>query len=160
MFEPHYKADTDVILQILQQIDQLEKNNNLILLTHIKVHQDKYKAENQLSFNERLNIEADKEATKGLKYKAPEYLKTPANGAHLYRDGNIIMSIATKQLREAYLSQQIRTQMIQKFKWTNNTPDMIWWHALQKLSKSNKIKIQKFIHNRWATNHRNHKYSE
>lgn len=37
----YYKADTDIIIQILSQIHQLETDKNLILLTHIKGHQDK-----------------------------------------------------------------------------------------------------------------------
>lgn len=112
----YYKADTDIILQILHQIHQLEARNNLVLLTNIKGHQDKVKAAYHLNFFDKLNIEADCEATKGLKYKPPQYTATPANGAHLYINQVIITSKASKQMREAFLSQDIRSQMVKKFK--------------------------------------------
>lgn len=95
-FNEFYKADTDITLQILHQIKQLEDDKNLILLTNIKGHQDKIKSRDKLNYHEKLHIEADEEAAKGQKYKSQRYIEMPANRAHIYLDKTIITSKITK----------------------------------------------------------------
>jgi hypothetical protein len=51
-----------------------------------------------------------------------------------------------------------------QFGWPSDTPGLIWWSvhdlAIQKLGHLDRIKIQKFIHDQWPTNHRESRYKE
>lgn len=55
----YYKGNSDVELQLLQEIHELQTMNINMRLWHIKGHQDKYNVEN-LSFPAQMNVTADR----------------------------------------------------------------------------------------------------
>jgi hypothetical protein len=56
----------------------------------------------------------------------------------------------------------LREYYINKYKWSSQTMDSKWWsiyyQSLSKLPDPDKLRIEKFVTNRWPTLHREQKY--
>ena len=150
--------DFDIEISITKTIDQLAEHNIIILPTHVKGHQDRFRKYHQLSREAQLNVDADGEATAALHdhrktdtYHMPEHAKTM-----LYIDGKPVTSKEATMIRDKYLSKKLRHHMIKRENWQESVPDMICWEAhnrsMNKLDKTDKTRIHKFLHRCLPTN--------
>jgi hypothetical protein len=159
----YYASNTDVVIQIMEEIKNLESKNMMIHVRHVKGHQDDNKKFEDLSREAQLNVVADQLATGTEDQPTPAYTSFPANKANLQIQGQAITADMTHQLRQAYLSQNMREYLIEKHSWKQNVPDLIWWKvhssAISKLRNSETIQIHKYMYNRLPTNHRKNIYN-
>jgi hypothetical protein len=160
----YYSPDFDVVDRIIQIRKKLTKlNNNLELqIKHVKGHQNMN--DPKLTYQAKLNIQADKLATKSLnskpnKKKIPEVYLAEAT---LTINNKQVTSQHSKIMRRIYHSIDIRKYLETANKWKGDTIDTIWWSAhykaINRLNFGKRRIIQKFIHNRLPTNQRQHKY--
>jgi hypothetical protein len=156
--------DIDVELQIRQEIQKLRYHQVEILLLYVKGHQDQDPG-HKLNIAASLNVEADHLARSAYHaQQKAEYFPFPANFASLSINSEAITAKVKTCLRTAYLSIDLQTHMMKQFGWERKTVDTIWWSvhdlAVQQLSHLDRIKIQKFIHDLWPSNHREARYRE
>ena len=120
-------ADYDLEIGITSTIDILHKKNFAIKVKHVKGHQDKKKTPEKLPKAQRMNVEADKEATlaKTTHTFTQEYAKIPQTKVMLYKQGIPVTSKILQTLCRAYLSQGLREYMIKREKWAQSTPEQI-----------------------------------
>jgi hypothetical protein len=155
----HYAPDIDVALQILKELEALTALGFDVLIKHVIGHQDKKIPYCDLPRPAQLNVLADEQATEMLQYHTghEEYCELPANKASLAVSHDLITSHHSQTLRAAYLSQDLRALMTQKFCWHNNIPDKINWRghgqAIRALGHNDRMRIQKAIHSLLPTNH-------
>jgi hypothetical protein len=155
--------DIDVELQLLSEIQDLTSQGYIVTMQHVKGHQDTTTPINQLSKEARLNVRADALATEALKSHVHGiYCELTANAATLWIDNQPITSKVKTCVRTAHLSKPLLTHLMQKLAVNQQTLDHIWWDvhgkAIKVLPSRDRMRIQKFIHKRWATNHREAKY--
>ena len=107
-------ADYDLEAGITSTIDLLQEKKFGIEVKHVKGHQDRKTAADKLPKAQRMNVEADKEATSVMATHsfANEYSEIPMAKAMLYKQGKPITSRAPQTLRRTYLSQGLREYMI------------------------------------------------
>ena len=156
-------ADIDVECQIHACLQELVEKGFQISIHHVKGHQDDHILFEKLERQAQLNVVADKLATDAFDPRdLGEYLQFPASKLMLYINNRPITSKYKESLKSAYLSQGLRKHMITQFVWKDHIPDNIWWaihgKGLKILSFNDRMRIQKFIHNRMATNYRQSKY--
>ena len=120
-------ADYDLEAGITSTIDLLQEKNFAIKVKHVKGHQDRKTAADMLHKAQRMNVEADKEATSAMTTHSftSKYSAIPMAQTMLYIQGKPITSKAPQTLRRAYLSQGLREYMIQREKWAQSTPEQI-----------------------------------
>ena len=153
-------TDSDVELQILWSFDALQQTGIHIRLFHVKGHQDNTIPYDELSRPAQLNVQADKLATIQLKKKqrSTPYYRLPASKVMLVINRQEITAGFKFFIRNAYLTPDLRTYMIDKFNWHATVPDMIWWKphgkVLSRLSPMNSTRIRKWIFNHLPTNQR------
>jgi hypothetical protein len=131
-----------------------------IKFVHIDGHQDK--TNKVLNIDEKLNVEADSLATKGLGVQQIKHIMLPGNQGELYIKGKQVTSHYTKELRNAYHSVQMHYYLKDKYGWSDKTIANIWWQvhgkALNVLKEGNRRTISKFLHNRLPCNKRENIY--
>jgi hypothetical protein len=154
----YYGPDVDVISQIIQIIAALSLKHIQVVIEHVKGHQDNTASTIPLSRPASLNVEADRLAGLHLELPIPDYYDFDANPVTLRVNGDVITSKYKYILRNCYLTQGLREYMVHKYDWSQDIPDKIWWKcnekALDQLHINDRARIQKFLFNRWATNHR------
>ena len=156
-------SDIDLELQILSEIRDLRLLGFQISINHVKGHQDRSIPLIDLPWEAQLNIEADALATSSYtKTSKSTYKPFPANPVVLTVGTMNVTSKQRSVMHSAYLSQPLRSYMKYEYKWSNYTLSNMWWtthgKAIAALSHNDRIRIQKFIFNRWATNNRQSKY--
>jgi hypothetical protein len=155
-------ADYDLEIGITSTIDILQEKNFAIKVQHVKGHQDKETTPDKLPKAQRMNVEADKEATlaKISHTFAKEYDDIPQAKVMLYKQNKPVTSKIPQTLRQAYLSQGLREYMIHREKWTQSTPEQICWtahqRAIKRMNPTDKTRILKFIHRCLPTNKKLH----
>ena len=84
----------------------------------------------------------------------------PHTTAMVYLQGLPITSKTENTLRCAYLSQDLRKYMTQRENWNEHIADTIWWEAhkcaLNRMTTTNKTRIQKFVNRCLPTNKKLH----
>jgi hypothetical protein len=155
--------DIDVELQLLFEMKDVTNRGYKIHMEHLKGHQDTTTPINQLSKEARLNVRADLLATEALKSQAHgKYCELPANPVSLWIDNHPITSKMKTCVRTAHLSIPLLAHLMTKLEVDQQTLDCIWWRvhgdAVKALPSKDRMRIQKFIHKKWATNHREAKY--
>jgi hypothetical protein len=155
--------DIDVELQLLFEIKDLTARGYTVKMEHVKGHQDATTPIDQLSKEARLNVRADELATDALKSQVHGiYCELTANPVSLWIDNQPITSKVKTCVRTAHLSKPLLTHLMTKLDVDQQTLDCIWWtvhgKAIKVLPSRDRMRIQKFIHKRWATNHREAKY--
>jgi ribonuclease HI len=156
----YYSADFDIIDEIRVLWKKLQGQQIELYINHIKGHQDRQN--NKLSNDAKLNIEADKLATKSLSIK--QQMKSPPALANASLEiNNLLVTYKHKHiLRKLYHSMQLREYMVEVNNWSDKDPDNIWWEvheaSIRGLSTAKRQFIQKFIHKKLACNYRQQKY--
>jgi hypothetical protein len=143
----HRDAEVDLELQVLNEIEPLEKQNTMVRMNYVKGH-----IIMQIVF-----------VNKHICYLTQnEYYSILANKVNLILDERVITAHAPKAMAKAYHSINISNYYREKHHWIGTTVRLIWWKAYGKslinLSQPEKLKVQNFINN-WMTNKRFHKYS-
>ena len=71
------------------------------------------------------------------------------NPVSLYICDNLISRDYNNQIRSSSRSPELRTYFIIKFNWSDNVPDLIWWHihakSINSFSQSDQRRIRKYI---------------
>jgi hypothetical protein len=152
-----------VELQILSELRDLTSRGYKVHIEHVKGHQDATTPIDQLSIEARLNVQAEELATDALKSQVHGmYCELPANQVSLWIDNQPITSKVKTCVRTAHLSQPLLAHLLKKLDVNEQTKDCIWWtvhgKAIKALPRKDRLSIQKFIHKRWAINHREAKY--
>jgi hypothetical protein len=158
----HRHPDVDVKLQIMHELHQLHETNCITIFEHVKGHQDTEK-KGKLTTTEALNVEAD--ALTHIARKLPdtkEYYKFPSNKVNQKINHQYINSHYPKMINLAFHSMALREHYVTKYGWTAKLIDALWWpiyfQPLAKLTDPDKLRIQKFVNNRWPTSYREPKY--
>ena len=159
----HGAPDIDIELQILSELRALRLLGFRISVSHVKGHQDRTTLFQNLPREAQLNVEADTLATESFDSTDKSvYQPFPANNTALKIGDTFITSKQRETLHSSHLSQALRAHMVHQFDWSEGLPSQIWWSihgkAIQLLSHNDRMRIQKFIFNRWATNSRQAKY--
>jgi hypothetical protein len=158
--------DIDVEMQILEELTTLQSLGVRMSLQHVKGHQNNNQQTAALSHEAELNVVADLLARDSLSLPSfpEEQIIFPSNPIRLIVNNTHVVAHHKSLLRSAHLSPPLRQHFIKKYKWHNEVPSLIWWNihdaAIKKLSHIDRPRIQKFIHNRWPTCHRETKYRE
>lgn len=118
-----------------------------------KGHQDKKLPYCDLPRPAQLNVDADTLATNFLNNgKSIPYQPLPANPVTLYIISKAITRTYKREIRKASGSPNLRVYLIEKFDWTPNTPDLVWWEihgsTIFSLPFNDCRRIRKFIF-RW-----------
>ena len=147
------KSETDVIMQIVYEIQQLSNLGITLQILHVKGHQDKTIAYSELSRPAQLNVDADRYATNFLNQGQPiPYQELPANPVTFYILKLLISRSQKHEIRKASCSQDFRIYMNIRLKWHANTPDLVWWEihgsSMRSLHPNDRRRIRKFIF-RW-----------
>jgi hypothetical protein len=125
-------------------------------------HQDSEK-KGKLTIEESLNVEADKltHESRALP-NVKDYAKFPTNKVNFKLNNKYINSHYPKLVNLAFHSMSLREHYTQKYNWKSKTIDSVWWpvyfQSLSKLPDEDKLRIKKFINNRWPTLQREQKY--
>ena len=139
------QPDADVQLQIEALYQEM---GDVIKTHHVKGHQDDKgpgadkddtgERLKKLSWEARLNIQADKLATKCRReisqqdLEEPQHL-FPACQAHLKIDGVVITRSIKEAIREAWNTKDLRKHYNKKHKWTNQIMNTIDWEVSGRL---------------------------
>jgi hypothetical protein len=152
-------TDSDVEIQILWSVKELETSGIKVKFAHVKGHQDNNTEFTNLSRPAQLNVLADRLASKRLLNKTIcPYYHLPASQIMLFIKGTAITAGYKYFIRNAYLTPNLRAYMIKKFKWSPTIPDKIWWQphgmAVKSLGNPMLTRIQKWIFYHLPTNQR------
>jgi hypothetical protein len=158
-----YGANMDIIRSLLYSITILIKKRVYINIMHVKGHQDKHKKAN-FTEEEQLNIQADRLATIGLTKRDTKDTQFHEERVKLFINNKKVTSHYTMQLRDCFHSIKMHEFYRDKYDWSDNTIEGIWWEvhgkALKELSEGQRTIIQKYIHDRLVNNYRESKYYE
>jgi hypothetical protein len=159
----HYSANMDVLRAVCMSLYHLKKKWRCnILICHVKGHQDDINK--FLSFEENLNVQADKLATLGLKEKSKKPIQLPGDRIQLLINDKPVTSHHSKTITNNFHSIQMHKFFKDKYKWSDNTMEGIWWEVHGKtiltFTDRQQTTIQKFLHDRLPTNYRENKYYE
>ena len=122
------KPDYDVQMQIMQTIRELD---TVMPTLHVKGHQDKDIPESELSYEARLNIQADILATRAWKHHkcGHKHVHYPASECSLFINNKVITRAYRVQMRRAYSSHNTREYLMDKFHWSSDTITTIDWYS-------------------------------
>jgi hypothetical protein len=156
-----YSADADIIREILNIINNLGKNEENVLIKHVKGHQDR--GISVLNYDAVLNIEADHIATNALRNTVTmDECELPSTKATLWINGLRVSSNHTKHLRDAYQGKKLMEHLKKSNKWNNSTYNSIWWDihgiGLKSLHVGERTTIQKYLQKRLPSNKRENTY--
>ena len=148
-------SDIDIELQI---INTLEKCEFPVTIKLVAGHQEKKKIESELSYEERLNIEAHQLCIDGRRTTAETYHIYPTSLIDMTIDLEAVLANFAKIAIRTYHGINGRQFMKIKYNWSEPTVSSIWWlpHSLSlnALYINDRCRIQKFIHNRLPTRKR------
>jgi hypothetical protein len=159
----HRHPDVDLEQQIVHEIESLQRRSCNIKIEHVKGHQDTATHQRELTYEEILNIAADKltHVARALP-QVKEYEQLPTNKCNFKLNNKYINSHIPKMVNLAFHSIGLRDYYAENYSWTSNDIESIWWpvyyQSLAKLSDPDKLRIKKFVNNRWPTKYREHKY--
>ena len=126
-------ADYDVQLQIESTLQHM----GIILTTrYVKGHQD---VDNpHLTWESRLNIAADKLATKARhcikpKHRNEPFHYLPACKAYLLINNKVITRQHQKEIRNAWYTPELQKHLRRKFKWTSKVIKDIDWESVGRI---------------------------
>jgi hypothetical protein len=94
--------ETDIIVEILSHIKQLAALQCYIQLKHVKGHQDQHIEYSKLTWEAKLNIIADKEATLALSKRTTQEIKMKTNIATIFIKNKQLTNKFTPTIREEY----------------------------------------------------------
>jgi hypothetical protein len=147
----------------VHEILSLRKRHCIITIDHVRGHQDTVTNRRELTYEEIFNIEAD--ALTHVARELPsvqEYNHLPTNNVKFKLNNKYINSHIPKMVNLAFHSIALRDYYAEKYNWTSSDIESIWWpvyfQSLAKLSDPDKLRIKKFVNNRWPTKYRDHKY--
>jgi hypothetical protein len=90
------------------------------------------------------------------------YFKFPACEATLFLNDKAINANVTKAMTTAYHSISLQEYLQDKWEWTNQQKEGIWWkihqRSMSKINSSNLVRIQNFNFNYLPTNKRQKMY--
>jgi hypothetical protein len=116
-----------------------------------------------LTDEEKLNIEAAK--LTHIARKLPDikyYSELLTNQVNFKLNGKYLNSHIPKMVNLAFHSMVLRKYYTTKYGWSSKTIDSIWWtvyfRSITSYSDQDKLRIKKFVNNRWATRYRDQKY--
>jgi hypothetical protein len=149
--------DVDIELKLLHEHHKLNETNCIV-----KGHQDSEK-KGKLTIEESLNVETDELTHEARALpNVKDYAKFPTNKVNFKLNNKYINSHYPKLVNLAFHSMALREHYKQKYNWTSKTIDSLWWpvyfQSLSKLSDEDKLRIKKFVNNRWPTLQREQKY--
>jgi hypothetical protein len=150
----YYSSDADVINEILMAIQIIWKKYGTVTFTHVKGHQDRLGS--NLSFEARVNCEADGLATASLRQPNISQLETPNTVAKLTINNKPVTSHHTKTIKQVYHTIALRKYLKESNNWSDYTFESIWWSVYGKcimtLPNGNQTTMQKLIHKRLPCN--------
>jgi hypothetical protein len=125
----HLSPDNDVQVQIEQTMEELKSKFPSIW---VKGHQTP-KEDEELPWEAQLNIEADALATEARNEITDDSTATfhqyPASRVMLYIEGKPITRNISKEIRNAWTTQDLREYMTEQFGWKKSTADDIDWYS-------------------------------
>ena len=153
----HCSTDFDIEAQVLEIISLLQQHN-LVTIQYVEGHQDKNQSPNERNFAAKLNIAAHNLSTLARTTAAVTYYDFPTATAsfYIYNDPIYANSANSGKIAKRYYH-NIAPKVFfhNKYNWTESTSRSVWWqpqvHAINKLSISERVNIQKFMHNRLST---------
>jgi hypothetical protein len=159
----HRGSDVDLELQIIKEMEILRNHNNDITIRYVKSRQDLKKLKCPLTYPEQLNIQADSLVKQARSLPDQKhYYQFPTNNVNFSINNDIIYSKYKTISTRSYHRMYIRDYMKKRYKWTNPIIDSIWWKpyykSIGKLNSTDKLRIQKFIHDYLPTKLRNSMY--
>jgi hypothetical protein len=142
----------------------LQEKDCIIIARHIKGHQDNDK-DRTMTTEEALNVEADELTHRARRLQdVKEYHKFPTNKVNFKINNKYINSHYPKMVNLAFHSIALREYYATKYGWTTQTIESLWWpvyfQSLTELSDPDRLRIQKFVNNRWPMLYREQKYYE
>lgn len=149
----YLKSESDIILQIIEDIRSLETLGIVLSIEHVLGHQDDNIPYQELTREAQFNVIADTYATNYLcNGLETMYSELPANQISLYLSNNIITRKHKQEFRTSSRSPSFRTYMVKRLHWKENTPDSVWWEihgsTIRKFHKNDQRRIRKYIF-RW-----------
>ena len=153
-------AEYDVIQRLATVLDDAPSQLRMI---HIKAHQDNDKPAESLSVPARLNVMADKLATKALQEGLGTTIAGMLPGTEVLvhtAKGTITRRMA-QTARYDKGAEEIRKHIQKKNEWTDNMMDSIDWEqhsALQRRHRDRTVQVTKLTHKLVPTNTVRHRY--
>ena len=153
-------ADYDVLHEIAVTF---EAWTTPISMQHIEAHQDAKKPEHELTVPARLNIRADKLATKAIEQAQPDRTPSmfPHAGAMLVSAKGPITRKLPQTIRYDIGAEMLLERLRTKYEWTARTEGQIDWdihRALIKRHSKRRVQVVKLVHNLVPTNVVRHRY--
>jgi hypothetical protein len=156
----YYNPDADVIMASIHLISELRQKGAQIIFQHIKGHQDR--TTGRISEEAQLNVMADQLATESMKMKSVPQIVMPGELAYITINNKKISSRHSEVLSSAIESIRMRQYLCKSNNWQSKTADNIWWRihgsTMKKFPPGERTTIQKFLHNRLASNYKENKY--
>jgi hypothetical protein len=124
----HLSPDNDVQSQIEATMQELQTT---FPLQRVKGHQ-KPKEGKDLTWEAKLNNKADDLANEARNETSNEpniFYQYPASKVMLYINGTPITQNLAKEIRNAWMTQDLREYMTEHFEWANTTSDTIDWYS-------------------------------
>jgi hypothetical protein len=153
----HCFADYDIEAQLLAIITELSKDIT-IKIQYIPGHSDTKKDPINISFEDKLNIEAHRQCLAGRLTAYANYHPFPTSNSNFTISNQSVCANSGKIAIRCFHGIDARQFLQIKYNWLETTVNSIWWHphatSLNKLTNNKRIQIQKFIHNRLPTKKR------
>ena len=146
----YIRPEADVLVQIEHEIKVARRLNLQLTVEHVKGHQDDILPYNELSRPAQLNVKADSSATNYLiNGTLQPYDEFCDNAVTMYIIDNLITRDYRHQIIVASTSIGLRLYFLDKFDWSDTTPDLVWWQAhgksLRAFNKQDQRRIRKYI---------------
>jgi hypothetical protein len=147
--------------EIIHLIRYIRGKGETIIIRHIKGHQDRIS--NNLTYEARLNVEADRMASDSLNLPPTTTAITfPSSKALIFIDNKLVSSNYKEHLRNAFTILPYREHINNINNWANDTFDLVWWEvhgkAIDKYGPYQQLMLQKYFQKRLPTNKRENKY--
>jgi hypothetical protein len=124
-----FQSDWDVVEAIVTNVARAGIN---VIYKHVKGHQDKEKAYDDLPFLAQLNVDADKYAGEYQRQHGtyqPIIPLSPTRPIAIDLDGKTIHRHLKSAIRDAAHSQPLMNRLVARNGWTQLVPKMIDWEA-------------------------------
>jgi hypothetical protein len=147
-------------LQIIEELKTLSENN-YVSVQHVNGHKKKKSSTNDVPAEVQMHTMADElcKRVRNLRDQT-NYHKMPANEVNFVLNEETINANATKATTIAYNSISLREYMKEKYKWTDQQVNDVWWKVhhrlMSKLASHDLIRTKKFIFNLLPTNRKLH----
>ena len=161
----HIRPDFDIIFEILAVSNSIRNKGRRISFLYVKGHKnmtESGKKKVTLSHEEQMHRIAHNLAQRAKRLTDIAYIPLPHNNVNLTINDHHVNANVNKTVKKCYHSIHARQFLQQKYDWSDDIIDNIWWNvhakSIKQVSFYDRIRIQKFIHNHVNTNHREHKY--